>query len=96
MLVRDKAILDDLTRFRCMSRDDLIDVHFNNVKDKITICNRVMKRLRRDGQIEVNTSIQPYLYFPSPSPIKKDRQKARHFLAIVEFYKQNTIFQNNY
>jgi hypothetical protein len=29
----------------------------------------------------------PYLYFISPSPIKKDSAKIPHFLKIVEFYK---------
>lgn len=30
---RDKAIIADLERFRCMSRDDIADIHFRNVKD---------------------------------------------------------------
>jgi hypothetical protein len=88
MKKRDKSILDDLNRFRCMSRDDIISIHFNNVRDKITVCNRVLKRLRRDGHIEVNANQYPYIYFPSPSPIKKNSQKINHFLSIVDFYKQ--------
>ena len=29
---RDKAIIKDLQRFRCMSRDDIIDLHFQGLK----------------------------------------------------------------
>jgi DNA-directed RNA polymerase specialized sigma54-like protein len=85
---RDKAILDDLSKFRVMSRDNIIDLHFSDVKNKVTICNRVLKRLVRDKYIEVEKSSFPYNYFPSPSTIKKNSQKINHFLAIVNFYKQ--------
>jgi len=88
MKQRDKAIIDDLHRFRCMTRDDVIDLHFQGLKNPVTSTNMVLKRLRRDGHIEANLEQQPYLYFPSPSPIKKDSQKTQHFLAIVDFYKQ--------
>lgn len=88
MRKRDKAILHDLTRFRCLTRDDIIDLHFNEVKNSVTCCNTVLKRLRRDGHIEANTSLQPFIYFPSPAPIKKDSTKIPHFLKIAEFYKQ--------
>lgn len=87
MRKRDIAILNDLQRFRCLTRDDLIDLHFNNLKNPVTCCNTVLKRLRRDGLIDVNTNHQPYLYFPSPLPIKKDSTKIPHFLKIVEFYR---------
>jgi hypothetical protein len=87
MKKRDLAILNDLQRFRCLSRDDIIDLHFNNLKQPITGCNTVLKRLLRDGYIEVNTTHQPYTYFPSPTGIKKDSAKIPHFLKIVEFYK---------
>lgn len=84
---RDKAILKDLERFRVLSRNDIIDLHFSGLKNPIASCNTVLKRLRRDGLIEANKDRQPYLYFPSPSPIKKDSAKIPHFLKIVEFYK---------
>lgn len=84
---RDLAILNDLRRFRCLTRDDIIDLHFSHLKQPITGCNTVLKRLRRDGYIEVSTNFQPYVYFPSPSTIKKDSAKIPHFLKIVEFYK---------
>lgn len=88
MRKRDKAILDNLSRFRCMSRDDIIDLHFSSLKNKVGACNNVMKRLVRDGYVDVNAKVKPYLYFPSPAPIKKDSSKIKHFLAILDFYKQ--------
>ena len=87
MRERDKAILKDLERFRVLSRNDIIDLHFSGLKNPIASCNTVLKRLRRDGLIEANKDLQPYLYFLSPSPIKKDSTKIPHFLRIVEFYK---------
>ncbi|KEK17129.1 hypothetical protein BAMA_18495 [Bacillus manliponensis] len=88
MRQRDKAILDDLQKFRCMSRDDIIDLHFGGLKNPVTSCNTVLKRLRRDGYIEVNTLQQPFVYFPHPSLIRKSSQKIAHFLGIVDVYKQ--------
>ncbi len=85
---RDKEILKDLQQFRCMSRDDIIDLHFQGLKKAVTCCNAVMKRLRRDGSVDANVSQQPYIYFPQPSTIRKTSQKIPHFLAIVDVYKQ--------
>ncbi len=87
MKKRDLAIINDLNRFRCMTRDDIIDLHFKALKQPVTCCNTVLKRLRRDGYIEVNKDRQPYIYFPSPTGIKKDSTKIPHFLKIMEFYK---------
>ncbi|QIE40464.1 hypothetical protein GM610_26870 (plasmid) [Bacillus tropicus] len=88
MKSRDKAILSDLKRFRCMSRDDIIDLHFNGLKNAVTCCNTVMKRLRRDGHVDANISQQPFIYFPQPSTLRKTSQKIPHFLGIVDVYKQ--------
>ncbi|QWH26512.1 hypothetical protein EXW51_00040 (plasmid) [Bacillus mycoides] len=85
---RDKSILGDLKHFRCMSRDDIIDLHFHGVKNAVTCCNTVMKRLRRDGHVDANVSQQPFIYFPQPSTIRKTSQKIPHFLGIVDVYKQ--------
>ncbi|MGX5569515.1 replication-relaxation family protein [Bacillus toyonensis] len=85
---RDKTILSNLKRFRCMSRDDIIDLHFQGVKNAVTCCNTVMKRLRRDGHVDANISQQPYIYFPQPSTLRKTSQKIPHFLSIVDVYKQ--------
>ncbi|WP_308636089.1 replication-relaxation family protein [Paenibacillus silvisoli] len=84
---RDKAIVADLVRFRCMTRDDIAALHFNTVKHPITHANIVLKRLRRDGIIDCSKEWRQYVYFPIPS-IKKDSAKINHFLAIVDFYKQ--------
>ncbi|PEF02084.1 hypothetical protein CON21_03815 [Bacillus thuringiensis] len=88
MMSRDKIILNDLKRFRCMSRDDIIDLHFQGLKNAVTCCNTVMKRLRRDGHVDANISQQPYMYFPQPSTLRKTSQKIPHFLGIVDVYKQ--------
>ncbi|MED3087794.1 replication-relaxation family protein [Bacillus toyonensis] len=85
---RDKQIISNLQQFRCMSRDDIIDLHFRKVKNAVTCCNTVMKRLCLEGYTDVDTSQRPYVYFPYPSPIRKGSQKIRHFLAIVDVYKQ--------
>lgn len=87
MRERDKAIVSDLERFRCLSRDDIAYLHFSTVKNPIKEANAVLKRLRRDGIISVSKERRIYLYFPIPS-IKKDSAKIGHFLAIADFYKQ--------
>ncbi|MFA2694862.1 hypothetical protein EXW28_27750 (plasmid) [Bacillus mycoides] len=85
---RDKAILNDLKRFRCMSRDDIIDLHFQGLNNAVTCCNTVMKRLRRDGHVDANITQQPFIYFPQPSTLRKTSQKIPHFLGILGVYKQ--------
>lgn len=93
MRARDKAIIDDLIRFRCMTRDDIADIHFSNVKSKINSVNTVLKRLRRDGYIVANVEARPYLYFTADSRMKKDSQKSMHYLSIVDFYKQLLAYE---
>ncbi|WP_078431014.1 replication-relaxation family protein [Alkalihalobacterium alkalinitrilicum] len=88
MRKRDKVIIEDLQRFRCMSRDDILDLHFNHLKYPVPAANNVLKRLRLQGHVTANTKQQPYIYFTDPSPIKTDSQKIPHFLAILDFYKQ--------
>lgn len=94
MKSRDKAILGDLKRFRCMSRDDIIDLHFHGLKNAVTCCNTVMKRLRRDGHVDANITQQPFIYFPQPSTLRKTSQKIPHFLGIVDAYKQLIHYEN--
>ncbi|PED84890.1 hypothetical protein CN503_13940 [Bacillus cereus] len=90
---RDKAILNNLKRFRCMSRDDIIDLHFQGLKNAVTCCNTVMKRLRRDGHVDANISEQPYIYFPQSSTLRKTSQKIPHFLGILDVYKQLIYYE---
>ena len=84
---RDKAIISDLERFRCLMRDDIVELHFKDIKNSVDRATKVLKRLRRDGHIDCSTSQRMYMYFPKPS-IKKDSAKISHFQAIVQFYKQ--------
>lgn len=88
MIDRDKQILYDLERFRCLSRDDIADLYFSHTKHPITQANLVLKRLRRDKYITASTERRKYIYFPADKHIKKDSQKVNHFLAIADFYKQ--------
>ncbi|WP_267378631.1 replication-relaxation family protein [Bacillus sp. GM_Baccil_2] len=86
MRPRDKEIVKLLLKFRCMSRNQIAKIFFSNLKNPITSANFVLKRLRRENLIEVNEDIQPFVYFPKPSIIKKTSQKMQHYLAIVDFY----------
>ncbi|PEQ08687.1 replication-relaxation family protein [Bacillus toyonensis] len=88
MKSRVKAILIDLKSFRCMSRDDIIDLHFQRLNNAVTCCNTVMKRLRRDGHVDANISQKPFIYFPQPSTLRKTSQKIPHSLGIIDVYKQ--------
>lgn len=85
---RDKAILKSLEQFRCLSRDDLIKMHFAGIKDGVNAANRVLRRLRDRGEVEVISSHAPYVYATKPSPIKKDSQKIPHYLEIADVYHQ--------
>lgn len=85
---RDKAIIEDVQRFRVLSRDIIADLHFSNVKNKVTAANYVLKRLRRDGYITCSTERRQYVYFPAEGHIKKDSSKLGHFLQIAEFYAE--------
>lgn len=85
---RDKHILDDLNRFRCLSRDDIADLYFRHLKTPIKSANAILKRLRRDGYIEVNINRRPYVYFPYPSRIQTDSLKIDHYLSIVSVYRK--------
>jgi hypothetical protein len=86
MRARDKAIIDDLARFRVMSRDQIAELHFNNVKNPITAANATLLRLYRQKLINRFTNCQPYLYFPADKSIKKNSAKISHFLKIVDVY----------
>lgn len=86
MRKRDKQIVDALEQFRALSRDQIAELFFSRLKNPITNANYVLKRLRRDGYVEVNMHSQPYVYFPSPSPIKKDGKKVGNYLSIADFY----------
>lgn len=87
MNTRDKAIVEDIEKFRCLTRDDIADLHFSHTKHPITQTNMVLKRLRRDGLLKCSTERRKYVYFPYGTKIKPESQKINHFLSIAQFYK---------
>lgn len=89
---RDRAIIDDLERFRCMSRDDIADIHFRNVSNSITAANRTLLRLYRLGLIDRSTEFQPFVYFPADNSIKKNSAKIPHMLELVRVYRDMLAF----
>ncbi|PEB42258.1 replication-relaxation family protein [Bacillus pseudomycoides] len=83
---RDKYIIDDLYRFRVLTRDQIISLHFSDLKKPIGNCNLVLKRLSDRGYIKALRNYKPYVYIPSDSKIKENSQKILHFLAIADVY----------
>ncbi|KSU89794.1 MULTISPECIES: replication-relaxation family protein [Priestia] len=83
---RDKAIIENLKKFRVLNRDQLIKLHFIRNSTPHVVANRVLKRLVDSRLIEVDKTNRPYNYFPSPRSIKKDSTKIPHFRAIADFY----------
>ncbi|KHE73136.1 replication-relaxation family protein [Halobacillus sp. BBL2006] len=83
---RDKEILEALDKFRVLDRNHIIGMFFNKLKGSINACNRVMKRLERDGHVKVHRSTRPYSYYPQTSNIRPNSTKVPHFLAIADFY----------
>jgi len=90
---RDLLLLEALGKFRCLSRDQIVSLFFSNLKNPISNCNTVLKRLRDRGYIDVSTDFQPYVYFPKPNTIKKDSMKIPHFLKIVDVYQALREYQ---
>ncbi|MFB4472132.1 replication-relaxation family protein [Oceanobacillus caeni] len=91
---RDLQIIKDLERFRCMSRDDIVDLYFSHLKHPITSANIVLKRLVRDNKIKVSQSFSPFVYIDANSVIKSNSAKIPHFLKIVDVYKQIKKYEN--
>jgi hypothetical protein len=85
---RDKAIIKDLNRFRCMDRDSIAQIHFAGLKDPQHSANNVLLRLLRDGEIQRSTAFVPYIYFGPNTQMKKNSAKIGHFLAILNVYKE--------
>ncbi|PFW05332.1 hypothetical protein COL22_23300 [Bacillus thuringiensis] len=83
---RDQCIIDDLYRFRVLTRDQIISLHFSDLKKPISNCNLVLKRLQDRGYIKALRNFKPYVYISSDSKIKECSQKILHFLAIADVY----------
>ncbi|OQR53180.1 replication-relaxation family protein [Bacillus sp. CDB3] len=83
---RDKDIINDLYRFRMLSRDQIIGLHFSYLKKPVSTCNLVLKRLQDRRYIKAFKSFQPFVYAPMDSKIKENSQKILHFLAIADTF----------
>jgi hypothetical protein len=86
---RDKLIMDGLSRFRVMSRDDIEGIYFNDLEAPRKACNRVMLRLREKGYAlaEEQGLHNPYLYHPNPRRIRAKSKKTKHYLGIVKVFR---------
>lgn len=85
---RDKAIIADINRFRVMDRDSIAGLHFGYLKRPINSANAVLKRLVTDGHIRRSTKFgAPYLYLSKETTLREDSAKIRHYLAILDVYK---------
>lgn len=93
MKKRDKAIITDLNRFRCMDRDSIAELHFSKLRNPQYAANNVLLRLVRDGHIQRSTHFVPYVYFGSDVTMKKNSQKINHYLSILEVYKELKRFE---
>jgi rhamnose utilization protein RhaD (predicted bifunctional aldolase and dehydrogenase) len=87
MRERDTRILHDLARFRCLSRDDLIELHFSELVKKVSRANEVLRRLVDRELIKVDRTHSPYLYFPAEFNVNTASQKIEHFRGIFKVYK---------
>lgn len=87
MRERDARILHDLARFRCLSRDDIIELHFSGLVKKVTRANEVLRRLADRGLIKVERTHSPYLYFSAEFNVNTTSQKIEHFQGIFRVYK---------
>jgi len=85
---RDKAIIKDLNRFRVMDRDSIAELHFAGLKNPKYAANNVLLRLLRDGQLQRSTAFVPFVYFGPDVSMKQNSAKIRHFLAILNVYKE--------
>jgi hypothetical protein len=88
MRERDTRILRDLARFRCLSRNDIIELHFSGLAKKVSRANEVMRRLVDRGHVKAVRTVQPYLYFPAEMNINIASQKIDHYRAIFSVYKE--------
>lgn len=86
LIERDRLIIADLARFRCMSRDHICELYFSRTKQPKTNANFVLKRLKDTGYIRADTNKSPFVYYPTDTKLKMGSQKTDHFLSIVQVY----------
>ncbi|MCQ2009277.1 hypothetical protein NOM01_04615 [Sporolactobacillus sp. STSJ-5] len=86
MTERDDAIMRDIERFHCLSRDNIIDLYFSDIRTPVTCANKVLRRLSDRKKIKADRTVQPYMYFPIDSKMSTNSQKVDHFQAIFKIY----------
>ncbi|MGF9946094.1 replication-relaxation family protein [Priestia megaterium] len=89
---RDQEILENLKKFYVLDRDQLIQLHFQEQKQPITTCNRIMNRLASKGLVKVDRTTRPYNYFHNETNMKLNSTKIPHFKAITQTYLDLTHF----
>jgi Replication-relaxation len=81
---RDFQIVKALDQFRVLDRNQLISLFFNNQKQPIVTCNRIMKRLALSGYVKASKDSKPYNYFPADSSMRPNSGKLLHYKAITD------------
>ena len=69
-----------------MDRDQIIAMHFQDQKQKITTANRILNRLVLKGLLKASTAKRPYEYMVVDTLIKSDSAKISHFKGLADFY----------
>lgn len=77
-----------LTKFKICSRNQIATLLFKDNSNPVNVCNRVLKRMVREGAILAvpRTKDQTYLYTTNPSQIHHKSNKIDHHLKIVDYY----------
>lgn len=83
---RDQDILNNLKKFYVLDRNQLIKLHFQDQKQPVTTCNRIMNRLVLKGLVKVDKNTRPYNYFHHEMNMKNNSQKIFHYKAIADIY----------
>ncbi|MFB8424051.1 replication-relaxation family protein [Priestia megaterium] len=83
---RNQEILENLEKFYVLDRDQLIQLHFQEQKQSITTCNRIVNRLTSKGLVKVDRTTRPYNYFHNETNMKLNSTKIPHFKAITQTY----------
>lgn len=76
-----------INKFKCLGRDDIVKLFFNDKKSPVSNCNAVLRRLRDRGHIKQSKKHFPSLYITKENPIKETSQKIPHFLELFNVYR---------
>lgn len=83
---RDFEIVSTINKFKCLGRDEIVNLFFSNRKSPVSNCNAVLRRLRDRGHIKQSKKHNPALYLTKENPIKETSQKIPHFLGLFNVY----------